>query len=417
MRHGRSFRFACAVALFALLHAAPGAAQSIGNARSITNQVDGILRGATRSLAVGSSVFSNEVVHTGDAASAQLVFLDSTNLSVGPRSSVTLDRFVYNPDRNTGRVVVRASRGVFRFVTGTQPSRDYTVETPVATIGVRGTVFDLLVRADRTVVLLVEGAVVVTAHGGRTVSLTVPGTAVTVYAGGRIDGPKPWNGPIIDTASNAPFPYFGGAPTLLAGPGAPVGRGRIQPFLAIEGGVRASTTTFDVVPPFDVDSTIGVVGLNGGFLYMPTGTNLLVGPRVGVLLGFGSGSITDPPASPGFTYKVEMPWTAFYEAVAGADLGPALFSRNARILGSIGGATTHTKVTGTAGAFSVESSTTTTGLTASIGMDFEVSPSLFLGGQFRYINAPTGTVSIPGPVPISSNSYIGTITLTKMFPQ
>jgi hypothetical protein len=50
-------------------------------------------------------------------------------------------------------------------------------------------------------------------------------------------------------------------------------------------------------------------------------------------------------------------------------------------------------------------------------MDFEVSPSLFLGGQFRYINAPTGTVSIPGPVQISSNSYIGTITLTKMFPQ
>src|ERR1051326_5896604 len=129
-------------------------------------------------------------------------------------------------------------------------------------------------------------------------------------------------------------------------PGAPVGRGRIQPFLGIEGGVRASTTTFDVVPPFDVDSTIGVVGLNGGFLYMPTGTNLLVGPRVGVLLGFGSGSIADPPASPGFTYKVEMPWTAFYEAVAGADLGPALFSRNARILGSIGGAHTHTQVPG-----------------------------------------------------------------------
>jgi opacity protein-like surface antigen len=405
------------VAVVALLHAAPGSAQSIGSARSVANQVDGILRGATRSLAVGSDVFSNEVVRTGDAASAQLVFLDSTNLSVGPRSAVTLDRFVYNPDRNTGRVVVRASRGIFRFVTGSQPSRDYTVETPVATIGVRGTIFDLLVRAGRTVVVLVEGAVVVSAHGGPTVTLTVPGTAVTVYAGGRVDGPRPFNGPIFDTASNATFPYFGGVPTMLAGPGAPVGRGRIQPFVGIEGGMRASTTRFDVDPPFDVDSTIGVVGVNGGFLYMPTGTNFVVGPRVGVLLGFGSGSITSPPASPAFTYKVEMPWTAFYEAVAGANLGPALFSRNTRILGSIGGATTHTTITGTAGAFSVESSTTTTGLTASLGMDVEVSPALFVGGQFRYINAPTGTVLIPGLVPISSNSYIGTITLTKMFPQ
>src|SRR5262245_1813152 len=234
MRYGHYLGFALSIACLGWRCATPAAAQSIGSARSITNQVDGILRGTTRSLAVGSEVFSNEVVRTGDAASAQLVFLDSTNLSVGPRSSVTLDRFVYNPSRNTGRVVVRASRGVFRFVTGTQPSRDYTVETPVATIGVRGTVFDLLVRADRTVVVLVEGAVVVSAHGGRTVSLTVPGTAVTVYAGGRVDGPRPFNGPIIDTASNAPFPYFGSVPTLLAGPGAPVGQGRLQPFLGLE---------------------------------------------------------------------------------------------------------------------------------------------------------------------------------------
>jgi hypothetical protein len=401
----------------AWLHAGSATAQSIGSARSITNQVDGILRGTTRSLAVGSDVFSNEVVRTGEAASAQLVFLDSTNLSLGPRSAVTLDRFVYNPDRNTGRVVVRASRGVFRFVTGTQPSRDYTVETPVATIGVRGTIFDLLVRSDRTTVVLVEGAVVVTAHGGGTVTLAVPGTAVTVHAGGRIDGPRPWNGPIFDTASNAPFPYFGGGPTLLAGPGAPVGMGRIQPFLGIEGGVRASTTRFDVVPPFDVDSTIGVAGVNGGFLYMPSGTNFLVGPRVGVLLGFGDGAITSPPASPAFTYKVEMPWTTFYEAVAGANLGHALLPYNTRILGSIGAATTRTRVTGTAGAFSVESSTTTTGVTASLGMDVEVSPSLFLGGQLRYVNVPTGNVLIPGLVAISSNSVIGSVTLTKMFPQ
>jgi len=391
-------------------------AQSIGSARSISNQVDGILRGNTRALAIGSDVFSNEVVRTGDAASAQLVFLDATNLSVGPRSSVTLDRFVYNPNRNTGRMVVRASRGIFRFVTGTQPSRDYTVETPVATIGVRGTVFDLLVRSDRTTVVLVEGAVVVTARGGGTVSLTVPGTAVTVYAGGRIDGPRPWTGPIFDTASNAPFPYFGGG-IQLAGPGGPVGQGRIQPFIGVEGGVRASSTRFDVVPPFDVDGATGVIGVNGGFLYMPTGTNLLVGPRIGALLGFGSASITDPPASPGFTYKVEMPWTVFYEAVMGANLGPTLFSGNSRVLGSIGAATTHTKVTGTAAAFSVESSTTRTGITASVGVDFEVSPSLFLGGQLRYINAPTGEVLIPGLVQISSSSFLATVTLTKMFPQ
>lgn len=217
MRQGLWLRVALAVALLGLLTAGRAQAQSIGNARSVTNQVDGVIRGAARPLAVGGDVFSNELIRTGDAATAQLVFLDNTNLNVGPRSAVTLDRFVYNPDRNTGRFVVRASRGIFRFVTGSQPKRDYTIRTPIATIGVRGTVFDLLVDPDKIVVVLVEGAIVVTTAQGRSVSLTVPGTAVTIYAGGRISGPAPWTGTIFDTAANAPFPYFGGVPTMLGG--------------------------------------------------------------------------------------------------------------------------------------------------------------------------------------------------------
>jgi hypothetical protein len=118
-------------------------------------------------LAAGGDVFANEVVRTGDASNAQLVFLDRTNLGVGPKSSVTLDRFVYDPDRGTGRVVVRATRGIFRFVTGSQPSQDYTIETPLATIGVRGTIFDLLVQQTRVIVVLVSGEVRVTPRKGR----------------------------------------------------------------------------------------------------------------------------------------------------------------------------------------------------------------------------------------------------------
>ena len=409
MRQGLWFRILLTIAGLALASTEASAAQPIGSARSVANQVDGIIGGAARSLAAGSDVFTNEVIRTGDAASAQLVFLDNTNLNVGPRSAVTLDRFVYDPQRNTGRVVVRASRGIFRFITGSQPPRDYTIRTPIATIGVRGTVFDLLVDPDKIVVVLVEGAIVVTTAQGRSVSLTVPGTAVTIYAGGRISGPAPWGGTIFDTASNAPFPYFGSVPFAL-------GPGGWQPFVGIEGGVRASRTHYDVMPPFNVDSTIGVVGFNGGFLYMLPDSKLFVGPRVGVLLGFGHGSITSPPASPAFTYEVKMPWTVFYEAEVGADLGTAPFGRDTRIHGSLGAATTHTSVHGTSPGLTVDSSTTRTGVTASVGLDFEVSPSLYLGGQFRYINVPTGDVLIPGLVPISSNSFIGTVTLTRPLP-
>ena len=54
-----------------------------------------------------------------------------------------------------------------RFVTGLGPSENYTIETPLATLGVRGTVFDVYVQEDgSTIVALFEGKVEVCFKGG-----------------------------------------------------------------------------------------------------------------------------------------------------------------------------------------------------------------------------------------------------------
>ena len=122
--------------------ATPSLAESkIGVASVAKNQVHGTLAGTTRAMSAGSELFSNETVRTGEASQAQLLFLDQTSLSVGARSEVKLDRFVYNPDRKAGNVVIEASRGAFRFVSGSQNPSNYTIKTPLATIGVRGTIF------------------------------------------------------------------------------------------------------------------------------------------------------------------------------------------------------------------------------------------------------------------------------------
>jgi opacity protein-like surface antigen len=222
------------IAIAGAVHATASLAQSpIGSASSVQNQVQGIIGSGTQSIAAGGSVFQNERVRTGDDGQAQLVFLDQTNLGVGPKSDVTLNRFVYNPDRGTGRVAIEASRGVFRFVTGTQDPKNYSVKTPIATIEVRGTEFHLLVARNYIVVALVHGALRITTIGGRVVWLTEPGTTVTIYADGRVVGPSPWTGPFTKYAGDIPFPYFAsgfgglfpsfggvlGAPTSVAGYG------------------------------------------------------------------------------------------------------------------------------------------------------------------------------------------------------
>jgi hypothetical protein len=91
-----------------------------------------------RELASGADVHANETVRTGAAGIADLRFIDNTDLKVGPSSVVRLDKFVYDPNRGTASVTFQASRGAFRFVTGSQSRGDYKVRTPYGTLGVRG---------------------------------------------------------------------------------------------------------------------------------------------------------------------------------------------------------------------------------------------------------------------------------------
>jgi hypothetical protein len=120
--------------LLALQPTASHAQEAIGSATSVKPQAEA----NARTLSGGSTVYSKELIHTGDAGVADLRFHDHSNLSVGPKSSVRLDKFVYDPNKSGGSVAVEATRGSFRFVTGSQGAGSYHVKTPYGTLGIRG---------------------------------------------------------------------------------------------------------------------------------------------------------------------------------------------------------------------------------------------------------------------------------------
>ena len=123
------------VGLFTLLQSTTSHGQeAIGSATSVKPQAEA----NARMLSGGSAVYSKELIHTGDAGVADLRFHDNSNLSVGPKSSVRLDKFVYDPNKSAGGVAVEATRGSFRFVTGSQSKGSYQVKTPYGTLGIRG---------------------------------------------------------------------------------------------------------------------------------------------------------------------------------------------------------------------------------------------------------------------------------------
>src|SRR5215475_9335803 len=121
--------------LFAMGSTVSNAEPRIGTAASTRPNVEAVFSGNTQTLLAGSEIYANQTVRTGNRGMADLVFLDSTNLSVGPRSEVRLDKFVYDPTGSAGSVVFQATRGDFRLATGTQAKRAYQVSTPHGTLG------------------------------------------------------------------------------------------------------------------------------------------------------------------------------------------------------------------------------------------------------------------------------------------
>jgi len=152
---------ALAAGLLTLACAPASAQQNIGAAATAHNDVKHGSAGKIAPLATGDSVFKDESVRTGQESTAKLVFLDSTALAVGPTSSVVLDRFIYDPSPTSQAMAVNLTKGVFRFTTGALDKSAYSIATPTAAIGVRGTVLDIAVQGSRTRVTLVEGRALV----------------------------------------------------------------------------------------------------------------------------------------------------------------------------------------------------------------------------------------------------------------
>lgn len=184
-------------------------ASRIGAAAAVRNQVTATASNGERRLAAGNPVFQNELIRTGTESVAQLLFADQTALSVGPRSEVRLDRFVYDPSRSTGDVGVSLTTGALRFVSGSQDPRSYQVQTPVATIGVRGTIVDFLFINGRMFGILDEGRATFTLANGTVIELNEPGQALEFFADGTASRPFTWRGRYEAAQGVATFPLFG----------------------------------------------------------------------------------------------------------------------------------------------------------------------------------------------------------------
>jgi hypothetical protein len=136
--------------------------EQIGGAHTVINHVEGNLATGNQVPVVqGDNVFLNEAVRSGEDSKANLVLNDNSNVTVGPGSTIKLDDFVYSGPKHAGTIALNMTKGTLRFITGDANKRAYTIWTPTAAIGVRGTILRIQVTPTETKVINEEGVAIV----------------------------------------------------------------------------------------------------------------------------------------------------------------------------------------------------------------------------------------------------------------
>jgi hypothetical protein len=210
-----------AIAGSALAAAAPS--RAVGTVAALLNDVRIGVAGTTqpRPALLQQRLSLGDLVQTGAASHMQALLLDRSAFTVGPNSRLTIDRFVYDPAGASFTATI--AKGAMRFMSrGRSEGGARSIRTPVATIGIRGTVVDTVVGEDAVAIARGErelgpraggdpasaSLIVLRGPGPRTQGRVDPG-AVAVEAGGRtVDLNRPLQAVYVPGAGAAPIGPF-----------------------------------------------------------------------------------------------------------------------------------------------------------------------------------------------------------------
>lgn len=183
------------------------AAEPIGAAVVVVNQVTAMYNRDTRTLTQGGDVHQDEFIEVATDASSELKLNDETKMALGPGAKLLLDKFVYDGEKTKGKIAVNLVKGAFRFVTGVAAKPSYVVRVPQASITVRGTIFDVYVEDNsHSWLLLHEGGVTVCNERGKCRDLDEPGKLIRIDDG-DVGAPSRWTNLKQKTNFDDAFPF------------------------------------------------------------------------------------------------------------------------------------------------------------------------------------------------------------------
>ena len=146
-------------------------------------------------LSTGSKIYFGDTILVKEKSNAQILLLDETALTVGEKSELTIDEFIYDPKSKIGKIVSNIKIGTVRVITGEISKKNpdnLEVNVPTGSVGARGTEFVVVTESDEksTVVLLGPGkkntlgmvpGILNVSDGFNTVNISTPGFQSVVF--------------------------------------------------------------------------------------------------------------------------------------------------------------------------------------------------------------------------------------------
>jgi hypothetical protein len=105
-----------------------------------------------RQAKTGDLVYRGDVIQTGADGALSITFADGSSFNVSRNARMEVNEFVYDPNGHSNSTLLSLTKGTFTFIAGNiAHTGDMKVDTPVGTMGIRGTAPRVEILDDGTV--------------------------------------------------------------------------------------------------------------------------------------------------------------------------------------------------------------------------------------------------------------------------
>lgn len=125
--------------------------QMIGSIKTLEGAPLVIRNNQSLDAELGIKLYEKDTLRTGPQGSMGVILRDDTVLSLGPDSEIILHRFVFKPVKGDLAIITKLLKGTLAYLSGQigkLSPQAVRLETPVATVGVRGTRFVVKVMGE-----------------------------------------------------------------------------------------------------------------------------------------------------------------------------------------------------------------------------------------------------------------------------